>query len=190
MRKAFDWKRSRIFMLEVEAIPQSFIPQVQIGLSIILYMRSLLLVESFELRLSNQYILVRMITSCLHFAKMCFCQVSVLSRCSLRYLISSWRSFSKCTHRQMTRLWLTKDRPGLSSERAPHKDNTTHFRPKHLKRKQHLVKRPQSGLDTRTYWLTDWLTISRKETLTLTAWYVYYVQRQYIFRFYLSQEGN
>jgi hypothetical protein len=26
MRKAFDWKRSRISMLEVEAVPQSFIP--------------------------------------------------------------------------------------------------------------------------------------------------------------------
>jgi hypothetical protein len=32
-------------MLEVEAIPQSCIPQVQIGLSIVIYMRSLLLVE-------------------------------------------------------------------------------------------------------------------------------------------------
>jgi hypothetical protein len=26
MRKAFDWKRSRISMLEVEVVPQSFIP--------------------------------------------------------------------------------------------------------------------------------------------------------------------
>jgi hypothetical protein len=26
MRKAFDWKRSRISMLEVEAVPQSCIP--------------------------------------------------------------------------------------------------------------------------------------------------------------------
>jgi hypothetical protein len=33
---------------------------------------------------------------------------------------------SKCTHRQ------------------------THFRPKHLKRKQYLAKRPQSGLETKT----------------------------------------
>jgi hypothetical protein len=38
IRKAFDWKRSRIFMLEVEAVHQ-------IGLSIVLYMRSLLLVD-------------------------------------------------------------------------------------------------------------------------------------------------
>jgi hypothetical protein len=49
MRKAFDWERSRISMLEVEAVPQSCIPLVQIGLSIILYMRSLLLVESLDL---------------------------------------------------------------------------------------------------------------------------------------------
>jgi hypothetical protein len=26
MRKAFDWKHSRISMLEVEAVPQSYIP--------------------------------------------------------------------------------------------------------------------------------------------------------------------
>jgi hypothetical protein len=54
MRKAFDWKGSRISMLGVEAVSQSCILQVQIGLSIVLYMRSLLLVESFDLRLSNQ----------------------------------------------------------------------------------------------------------------------------------------
>jgi hypothetical protein len=52
-------------------------------------MRSLLLVESFDLCPSNQYILVRMIPSCFRFAKMCLCQVSLLSRCSPRYLTSS-----------------------------------------------------------------------------------------------------
>jgi hypothetical protein len=59
MRKAFDWKRSRIYMMKVEAVSQSCIPYDQIGLSIVLYsyMRSLLLVESFDLRPSNQYIL-------------------------------------------------------------------------------------------------------------------------------------
>jgi hypothetical protein len=44
---------------------------------------------------------------------------------------------------------ITKDRPGLSSERAPHRDKITNFRPKHLKRKQYLVIRPQSGHDTK-----------------------------------------
>jgi hypothetical protein len=63
MRKAFDWKRSKISMLDVEAVPQSCIPQVQIGLSIALYKRSLLFVESFGLRPSNQYVLVRVIPS-------------------------------------------------------------------------------------------------------------------------------
>jgi hypothetical protein len=38
-RKAFDLKRSRISMLEVEAVPQNCIPKAQIGLSIVLYMR-------------------------------------------------------------------------------------------------------------------------------------------------------
>jgi hypothetical protein len=94
MRKAFDWKHFRISMLEAEAVPQSCIPQVRIGLSIFLYyMRSLLLVESFDLRLSNQYVLARVISSCFRFMKMCLCQVSLLSRCNPRYLTSScWRS--------------------------------------------------------------------------------------------------
>jgi hypothetical protein len=33
MRMVFDWKRPRISMLEVKAVPQSCIPYVQIGLS-------------------------------------------------------------------------------------------------------------------------------------------------------------
>jgi hypothetical protein len=49
---------------------------------------------------------------------------------------------------------VTKERPGLSSERAPHRERTINSRPKLLKRKQYLVKRPQSGLATKTYWLT------------------------------------
>jgi hypothetical protein len=63
MCKAFDWKRSKISMLEVEVLSQSFIPYVQIDLSIVLYMKSLLLVESFDLRPSNQYTLMRVIPS-------------------------------------------------------------------------------------------------------------------------------
>jgi hypothetical protein len=55
MRKAFDWKRSRISMLEVEAVPQSCIPLVEIGLSIVLYMRSLFHVESFHLRQNRSF---------------------------------------------------------------------------------------------------------------------------------------
>jgi hypothetical protein len=67
MRKAFDWKHSRIYMLEVEAVPQSCIPTVQIGVSIVLYKRNLLLVESF----------------C--FVEICLCQVSLLSRYNLAH---------------------------------------------------------------------------------------------------------
>jgi hypothetical protein len=66
-------------MLEVEAVPQSCIPEVQIGFSIALYKRSSLLVESFDLRPSNHYILVRVIPGYFRFAKMCLCQVSLLS---------------------------------------------------------------------------------------------------------------
>jgi hypothetical protein len=42
-------------------------------------MRSLLLVESFDLRPSNQHILVMVIPSCFRFGKMYLCQVSVFS---------------------------------------------------------------------------------------------------------------
>jgi hypothetical protein len=51
-----------------------------------------LLVENFDLRPSNQYILMRVISSCFRFVKMCLCQVSLLSRCSPGYLTSSWGS--------------------------------------------------------------------------------------------------
>jgi hypothetical protein len=63
--------------------------KVQIDLSIVLYMRRLLFVESFDLHRSNQYIFVRVIPSCFRFMKICLCQISLLSRCSLTYLISS-----------------------------------------------------------------------------------------------------
>jgi hypothetical protein len=53
-------------MLEMEAIPQSCILYVQIGLCIVSYKRSLLRVESSNLHPSNQYILVRVIPSCLY----------------------------------------------------------------------------------------------------------------------------
>jgi hypothetical protein len=38
------------------------------------------MIESLDLRPSNQYILVREIPSCLRFEKMCVCQVSRRSR--------------------------------------------------------------------------------------------------------------
>jgi hypothetical protein len=43
-----DWKRYRISLFKVESGSHSCIPQVRIGLSIALYMRILLLVESFD----------------------------------------------------------------------------------------------------------------------------------------------
>jgi hypothetical protein len=58
-------------------------------------MRSLLLVESFDLRPSNQYILVRVTPGCFRIEKLCLCQVTLLSRCSPRYLTSS--SWGSCT---------------------------------------------------------------------------------------------
>jgi hypothetical protein len=58
-------------------------------------MRSLLLVESFGMHPSIQYILVKVIPS-FRFVKMCLCQVSqVKSRCNPRCLTSS--SWESCT---------------------------------------------------------------------------------------------
>jgi hypothetical protein len=60
-----------------------------------IYMRNLLLVEGSDLRQSNQYILARVVPSCFHFEKMCLHQLSLLSKCSPRYLTSSSRG--SCT---------------------------------------------------------------------------------------------
>jgi hypothetical protein len=46
--------------------------------------------------------------------------------------------------------WLTDDRPDLSSERAPPNDRTVAFKKKIIS-----GQKPQIGLDTKTYWLTD-----------------------------------
>jgi hypothetical protein len=76
MCKAFDWKHSRISMLEEETIPQSCIPYAQTGLSIASYKRSSLLVVNSDLHLSNQHIFRRVFTSYFRFMEMCLCQVS------------------------------------------------------------------------------------------------------------------
>jgi hypothetical protein len=78
-------------------------------------MRSLFLVKSCDLHPSSQYILVRVIPSCFYFARMCLCQVSLPSRCSLIFLtFPSWESctlfiwggaqFSSCSDWTLTNL--------------------------------------------------------------------------------------
>jgi hypothetical protein len=99
MRKTLDWKHSWICMFEVEAVPHRCIPQVQIGLSIALYIGILLLVESLDFRPSSECILVTVIPSCFRFVNMCLQQVSLLSRCNQRYLTSS------CRRRCMLFIW-------------------------------------------------------------------------------------
>jgi hypothetical protein len=79
----------------VEAMPHNCIPHVQIGLSIALYMRILLFVESSDFCPSIQYILVSIIPTCFCFVNMCLRQVSLMLRCNLRYLTSSW--WGRCT---------------------------------------------------------------------------------------------
>jgi hypothetical protein len=53
--------------------------------------------------------------------------------------------------------WLTEDRPDLSSEKAPHGDNTATFRQKKLVTSSRVNLTPRH---------TDWLTVSRNMTLT------------------------
>jgi hypothetical protein len=67
------------------SVPQSCILQVQIGLSNVLYIRSLLFVESFDFRPSNKYILVRAIPSFLRFANLCLW--SAVVNCKMRELV-------------------------------------------------------------------------------------------------------
>jgi hypothetical protein len=74
-------------MLLENAVPKSCIRKSRLVLSngIVSYMKDLLLVESFDLRPSNQYVLVRVFPSCFRFCEN-------VSRCSPRYLSSSWES--------------------------------------------------------------------------------------------------
>ena len=53
IRSVFYCNRSSISILDVDEDPQSCIPYDQIGLIIVLYIRSLLLTESFDFRPSN-----------------------------------------------------------------------------------------------------------------------------------------
>jgi hypothetical protein len=71
-------------MFEVEAVLHSCILYVQIGLSIALYMRILLLLESIDFHQSSQCILVSVIPSWFRFVNMFLLQVSLLSRCNAR----------------------------------------------------------------------------------------------------------
>jgi hypothetical protein len=83
-------KRTRISMLEVEAVPK-----VVFRKSRLVWVELVELVESFDLRPSIQYILVRLIPSCFRFLKMFLRQASLLTRCSSRSLTSS--SWKSCT---------------------------------------------------------------------------------------------
>jgi hypothetical protein len=66
----------------------------------------------------------------------------------------------------MQAVTLTKDRPALSSERASHgMKNVTVRRILYSEQKKYLVISPRCGSTPR---LTDWLTVSRNVTLTLT----------------------
>jgi hypothetical protein len=65
---------------------RGWMPYVLMCLSIASYVRSLLLVESLDLRPSNQYILVSEGPSCLLLAKMCECQVRTQSHSTSKKL--------------------------------------------------------------------------------------------------------
>jgi hypothetical protein len=84
--KVLDWNRCIISMLEFEAVPQSCIPHVRIGLITTLYKSNLLSVDSVDCLPSSQYIFLNPTLSCFLFILICFAQVSLRSRCILVHL--------------------------------------------------------------------------------------------------------
>jgi hypothetical protein len=95
VRKAFDLKCSRIFMLKWKPYLRVVFRRSILVWVLLFYTRSLLLVDSFDLHPSSQYTSVRVIPSGLLFSKMCLFQVSILSNCSPKCLTSS--SWGSCT---------------------------------------------------------------------------------------------
>jgi hypothetical protein len=92
MRKAFDWNVLEFLCWKWKQYPRVVFRKSRLVWVWFYIWGVCCLWKSFDLRPSNQYSLVRVIPSCFHFAKMCLCQVSLLSRCSPRYLTSSWGS--------------------------------------------------------------------------------------------------
>uniref|UniRef100_A0A2A4J363 Uncharacterized protein n=1 Tax=Heliothis virescens TaxID=7102 RepID=A0A2A4J363_HELVI len=93
---AFDKVRSMPFcnlcmmvILELQALPHNCIPYIHTGLRIILYIRSLLSTESFELRAISQYMFRNRMFVSSRLVLMCFFHVNLLSRCIPRYLTES-----------------------------------------------------------------------------------------------------
>jgi hypothetical protein len=71
-----------------------------------------------------------------------------------------------CTYWQLTIDLDWHNRPDLSSERAPPTDKTENSRLVLFLKKQTLVRSPKVGSTPRR---TDWLTVSRKVTVTVTV---------------------
>jgi hypothetical protein len=86
--KVLDWNRCNISMLEFEAVLQSCIPYVQIGLITTLYKSNFLSIDSVDCLPSSQHIFLNLRLSCFLFILICFAQVSLRSRCISRYFTS------------------------------------------------------------------------------------------------------
>jgi hypothetical protein len=92
------------------------------------------------------------------------CNVTLTGRGSLRWDSKVW--FRVMSYSDYWVITLQIADP--SSGRAPNRCKTANFRQQHSDRKWYLVTSPTRVLNTKTYWLTDWLTVSRKVTLTST----------------------
>jgi hypothetical protein len=103
-RRVLDWKRWRISVLELEAVPRSWIPYVHVGLSTALY-RSLLSVDSVDL-LSIQCICFAFWLNYFLLVLMCSVHVSLLSKLMPRYLTSFFRGRSTLLNCTAGQVWL------------------------------------------------------------------------------------
>jgi hypothetical protein len=88
-----DWKRCRMPMLDLLAVPQIRIPYVHIGFNMTLYKRILLLRDDFDLGLRSQDILLNLEFSWSHFIQMWFRQFGLLSRWTPRYFTELQSSY-------------------------------------------------------------------------------------------------
>lgn len=87
-RSVLDWNLCRISILEFEAVPHSWIPYVQMGLIIHLYINSLFSSERGDLELIRDLNLFSCISRAFLLVCICFFHVSLLSRCIPRYFTS------------------------------------------------------------------------------------------------------
>jgi hypothetical protein len=88
VRSTFDWSLWIILVFYGLALPHSWIPYVQIGFNMHLYIKVLFSRESLDFRPKSYDICRTFKLNCWRFVLMCFCQVSFWPRYRPRYFTS------------------------------------------------------------------------------------------------------